>query len=545
MPEFLLLLTSLIAPGAPVPEGPKAPAGGTVDRYAAEYFARMVDQLALQVKEKTVREGVTENELIAGAIQGLYDEVGLPVPDKLKTAVQEAKTSVALVELLAATRIQLGNHPALAGTRSLFAAMNGFKHATDPLSMLVSPRMNAYASVDQDFGIGIEIEGVTGLRWTIYQAENGIASGRYASVGYFGPIPRVDAIPSPAHFPWQVKRVVPGSPAQKGGVKPGDRITHIDRVEVNADNANRVFASFAMPSFVFDPMTGMAMNPDRVIAFQRDNNKPFDVSLKGGGYSPESAFGVIRLNEDKWDCMLDRDEKIGYIRISAIEMDPNGTDSKVADMMEDLMKQGCRGLILDLRWCPGGYVTPGSHIAGMFLKDGAVIAKMQYRTFQNGSNGDLIAHSGSGKYVDLPLALLVGQETTGGGELIASALRDNNRCVVIGQRSVGRASIQNIVDAGFAGVQFKLTTGTSLRPNGKSRQRKPESQPNDDWGIRPDEGLEVPITTDKSLELRREAELQALRPADSRQAMSFDDPEQDPYRHAALVYLRKKLGPAK
>jgi carboxyl-terminal processing protease len=138
--------------------------------------------------------------------------------------------------------------------------------------------------------------------------------------------------------------------------------------------------------------------------------------------------------------------------------------------------------------------------------------------------------------------LLVGSETTGGGELIASALRDNDRCVVVGQRSVGRASVQNVRDAGFAGVQFRVTTGTSFRPNGKNRMRKPDSQPTDDWGIRPDEGLEVPVTADKSAELRRQADLHALRPADSRDALPFDDPAADPYRLTALVYLRKHLG---
>ena len=116
---------------------------------------------------------------------------------------------------------------------------------------------------------------------------------------------------------------------------------------------------------------------------------------------------------------------------------------------------------------------------------------------------------------------------------------------VIGQRTVGRASIQITLDTGYADLQFKLTTGTSIRPNGKNRQRKPDSQPTDDWGIRPDEGLEVPVTLDKSQELRLQAELHAIRPAGNHIALAFDDPYKDPYRLAALVYLRKKLGAGK
>jgi C-terminal processing protease CtpA/Prc len=137
---------------------------------------------------------------------------------------------------------------------------------------------------------------------------------------------------------------------------------------------------------------------------------------------------------------------------------------------------------------------------------------------------------------------LVGNETIGGGELIAAALRDNDRCVLMGQRTAGRASIQNIVDGGFGGLQFKVTTGESFRPNGKPRHRKPDSGPNDEWGLRPDAGLEVPVTKDKSAELRRWADLHALRPADSDEALDFDDPDKDPYRVMALDYLRKKIG---
>ncbi len=138
--------------------------------------------------------------------------------------------------------------------------------------------------------------------------------------------------------------------------------------------------------------------------------------------------------------------------------------------------------------------------------------------------------------------VLIGNETTGGGELIAAGLRDNDRCVLMGQRTVGRASIQNIVDGGFGALQFKVTTGESFRPNGKPRQRKPDSGPTDEWGLKPDEGLEVPVTKDKSAELRRWAELHSLRPADSTEALDFDDPDKDPYRVKALDYLRKKLG---
>jgi hypothetical protein len=534
----IVVCTLLTVCAAPVPVGPPAPSHGRVDRYQAQNFATSVYRLADQIAVLyAVEKKNHPKELMEAAVRGLYEEVGKDVPDDVKAALARSNNSNELITALAEARIALGNDPKLAGAKSLFAAMNGFKYATDPLCKLASPRVNTYASIDQDFGVGIELEGVAGPRWTLYQVEHGVAAGQAAAVGWFGPVPRADEIPIPAQFPWRVTRVIPGSQAQKAGVKPGDVITHLNGVEITAENMNRLFPDFATPRQQFGP-NGL-VGHDRTLTLRRGDAKPFTVQMKTGPYTPESAFGVIRVTDDKWDCLLDRKYKIGYIRLGPIE---TGLDEYFADMMAELAKQGCRALILDLRWCPGGYVTPGTNIAGMFLKDGSVIAKMEYRNpSRAGTPGEIRTLGGGGKYADLPLVVLVGHETVGGGELIASALRDNNRCVVIGQRTVGRASIQNALDAGFGGVQFRITVGTSLRPNGKNRQRLPTSQPTDDWGIRPEPGLEVPVTADKSAQLRKQADLHALRPADSKEALPFDDPNDDPYRLAALTYLRKTL----
>jgi C-terminal peptidase prc len=462
----------------------------------------------------------------------------LQVPKKVRTGIRNTNNSMDRAELLKEVRIALGDHPRLAGSQSLFAAINGFRHATDPLCGLTAARVNGYASVDQEYGIGLELEGVSGTRWAIYLVEYRIAIGLLKPDAYFGKPHRPDAVPSPAVFPWRVKRVLAGSPAQRAGVKPDDLITHFNGAEITAENVDKLFAELANPRASFDMLTGQQAPVERTLTFRRGEDRTFTASLKSETFDPESAFGVWRTAEDKWDCMLDRKSKIGYIRLGAIE---TRVDHKVAEMLADLTKQGCRALILDLRWCPGGYVEPGTQIAGMFLPEGSVIYKMDASP-ATGRGGDLLVPPGGGQFARIPLVLLVGNETTGGGELIASALRDNNRCVVIGQRSVGRATILNSIEAGFLGLQYRITIGTSLRPNGKNRQRTPESQPTDDWGIRPDPGLEVPITADKSADLRRQADLHGLRPAGSREALPFDDPATDPHRLEALKYLRARLG---
>src|SRR5207302_835226 len=132
------------------------------------------------------------------------------------------------------------------------------------------------------------------------------------------------------------------------------------------------------------------------------------------------------------------------------------------------------------------------------------------------------------KFTDVPMVALIGSQTVGGGELIAAALQDNNRAVLIGQRTFGRAAVTQVVETGFGGMKYKVTIGTTLRPNGKPRHRTADSRPTDDWGVRPDSGHLVPVTADLSAELGRWADLQALRPADSREVVAFDDPAKDP-----------------
>jgi carboxyl-terminal processing protease len=524
----------LLAPGAPVPAQPPvaAPKG---DRFKAQEFARIVWQVGDQVALRYAKP-VEMRDLMRAAIRGLYEECGESVPDRVNRALADATGATGMVEVLADVRLLLAEKP-------LAAAVNGFRYATDPACQLTSPRTSAFASSDLDFGIGIELDGASGPRWMLYQAEYRASIGQIPTAGWLGPIPPPTELAAPAAFPWRVSRVIPESPAQRAGVKPGDVITHFGGKEITAKNVDELFLQFALPHPTFDPKTGQQVLPERTFTFRRAGAKPFDAKIKSDSYTPMSAFGVMRTAEDKWDCMLDRDNKIGYIRVGAVEQN---LDVKVGEMLADLERRGCRALILDLRWCPGGYVDPGVRIAGLFLPSDVLIAKMNYRNPQLVGNQPEIRNTfGINKYTKLPLVVLVGQETTGGGELIASALRDNDRCVLIGQRTVGRAYIQSVVDGGFGGLQFKITTGESLRPNGKSRQRKPDSGPLDDWGLRPDAGLEVPVTKDKSLELKHWADLHSLRPADSTEALEFDDALKDPFRSKALEYLKEKLGPPK
>src|SRR4051812_23775986 len=185
----------MIAPAAPVPAQPPVNAP-KADRFRALEFARTVYQVGDQVALRYVKP-VEMKDLIEGAACGLYEECGLPVPDRVLKAIRDAGTAVELVDTLADVRLLLANQPALRGPRALYAAVNGFKHVTEPLCQLVSPRANTFASIDMDFGIGIELDGVAGAPWMLYQVEYKTALGHFAPVGWLDPVPRADAVNAP------------------------------------------------------------------------------------------------------------------------------------------------------------------------------------------------------------------------------------------------------------------------------------------------------------------------------------------------------------
>ena len=135
-----VLLLAPAAPAAPVPAPPPAPAVTAADRNQALNFAHMVYNAAQSVASQyswPVNEPIDPTyftqvkKLLGGSIRGLYEAAGLAVPDDAVRAAHSAANAAELLNALIDTRVRLGNLPALAGPRSLFAAVNGFHHATD------------------------------------------------------------------------------------------------------------------------------------------------------------------------------------------------------------------------------------------------------------------------------------------------------------------------------------------------------------------------------------------------------------------------------
>jgi carboxyl-terminal processing protease len=226
-----------------------------------------------------------------------------------------------------------------------------------------------------------------------------------------------------------------------------------------------------------------------------------------------------------------------YTRFGASNL---GTAQELLHVLQELRRAGMRGLILDLRWSPGGLRDEAVAVASIFL-NGGVIAASKDR------HGALDRHTSIQAlgFVTCPMAVLINGETSGGAELIAAALQDHKRAVIAGQRSLGKGTIQGILSLqlpSLPGASFRLTTATLLRPNGKNLNRFPESKPTDDWGVEPDPQAELRLSPDLTRQLREWWQLQILRPGTNNEVLPLDLPENDPQGQAALKLLlnRKK-----
>jgi carboxyl-terminal processing protease len=486
---------------------------------AGDQFARQLGAIAQMIAREYVRP-IPTSDLYPAAIAGLYDAARRPHPATLLHDLKAAKTEAERIELVKRARAELHAVPGLDDGRDLVAAVSALTAVLDPHSVLVpNGALNGTAtSLAYGFEFDGEAQGVPGR--TGHSGEPRRAAEEPSGTG------------SPP-LPLRVLMVKPGSPAQQAGLRPGDIVRQIDSIAADVHAAAKAFAGLhgAGPD---------KANPGvhHLIVDRAGHKDELRLKLERTEFVPESLFGVTRKSDNAWDYWLDRDGRIAYVRLGAIE---NDSGEQLSELLHDL--GDIRGLVFDLRWCPGGYIDPATQIASTFLESG-VIARMKYRNPDRGENTTLQADAGLVRFKagDFPLLVLVNGETVGGGELIAAALKDNGRAVVAGTRTYGKASIQwPLAVPGLPGYSFKITGGMYTRPSGKNLQRFPDSKPADDWGLRPDPGYEIPMSADLAHKLKELHLLYTLRPGGSREAMDLDDPEGDPQRLRALKLMRKLI----
>src|SRR5271157_3311857 len=279
------------------------------------------------------------------------------------------------------------------------------------------------------------------------------------------------------------------TPAARAGLKPGDLITHLDGDPVQG---------MTLPEAV-DKMRGL-VNSDIKLTIRREGREPFDVKLTRATIKIQSVRSHLE------------GDNIAYIRITTFN---EQTDVGLNNAMKNLKQQAggkLLGVVLDLRNDPGGLLDQAVAVADAFLEKGEIVSTRGRRSEDaqryNARPGDIAA--------GLPVAVLINGGSASASEIVAGALQDHHRAILLGTRSFGKGSVQTIIQLPGHGA-IRLTTARYYTPSGRSIQAK---------GIEPDITVEpAKIELIVEPQFRSEAELKgALKNTDAGAANSPSSP---------------------
>jgi carboxyl-terminal processing protease len=251
-----------------------------------------------------------------------------------------------------------------------------------------------------------------------------------------------------------IVHVIPGSPAERAGIKDGDRIVAVDghtTSELSTDEAASLLTGEEGSYVTVAAIT--PGQPKRELTVRREHVEVpslEDVRIVDAKFAAEKG---LNLSEEELAS------GVAYIRIPAFQK----TTSRDLDAaLWSLHGKGMRTLVLDLRGNPGGLLTAAVEVADKFLQEGGIVST-RGRSPQEDFNYQ--AHYGGTWRV--PLAVLVDHDSASASEIFAAAIKDNNRGAIVGERSYGKGSVQGIFPLGYGGAGVRLTTALFYSPNGQ------------------------------------------------------------------------------
>jgi carboxyl-terminal processing protease len=279
---------------------------------------------------------------------------------------------------------------------------------------------------------------------------------------------------------------MPGSPAAKAGLKSGDHIVAIEGVPTAGIPLEDSIAK----------IKGPAGSKVTLSVRHASGEKPVDIQVARATIAVESVLGDARREDGTWIFRVLAEPRIGYVRLvnftERTEQDLKGVFDSYRQPGE-----GIDALVIDLRGNEGGLLKAAVATCDLLLDDGLIVST-------RGRGGALRESYEAKPGVDLdpqiPIAILIDRQSASASEIVAACLQDHGRAVVVGQRSWGKGTVQNLIEmeGGRTGA-LRLTIASYWRPSGKDIHKRRTSQDADEWGVRPDAGMDVPLTSDQYL----------------------------------------------
>ncbi|QDT65007.1 S41 family peptidase [Calycomorphotria hydatis] len=370
----------------------------------------------------------------------------------------------------------------------LQAAIRGMVNELDPYSSYIPPRQidRFNQEIDQEFGgVGIQVQ--------------------------------ID----PETERLMVSSPLPGTPAYKAGVLAGDIIIDIDGTSTKGMTLDEAVKL----------MKGRAGEPVTLKVAHRGREKIESITVVRDIIQLQTVLGDRYGKGDEWEYFLEGEDKIAYVRLSHFS---RRTAQELRGVVRDLVEGGMKGMILDLRFNPGGLLSQAAAICDMFIESGVIVSTKGRNTPER-----VWEARRGGTFDSFPMVILVNRFSASASEIVSACLQDHDRAVIIGERTWGKGSVQTVIDLGQGNSALKLTTAGYYRPSGKNIHRYPDTKEDEEWGVMPNEGYEVRFTDQDFVAYSGYSRQRDIIGEAKGEPVEFDDPQ----LAKAIEYLNGVLHP--
>jgi carboxyl-terminal processing protease len=332
------------------------------------------------------------------------------------------------------------------------AAINGMLGELDPYSVYVPPaQQEAFdAAIEGSFqGVGLEL--------------NQLPTGQV-----------------------EVVSPIENSPALKAGMMAGDVI-----LKVNGESVE----GMRLPD-VIKRVKGKEGSEVK-LRVRRVTGQELDFSLQRQQITVPTVKGYRRAMDGSWEWFASEDPKIAYIRVTQFTGETYG---KLRAAISEASGKGMKGLIMDLRFNPGGRLESAGQILDMFIEKGVLVS-----TKGRSRPEDTLFATGKDVLPYFPMIVLINGSSASASEIVAGSLMDHKRAIVMGSRSYGKGSVQELVRLDQKSGELKLTVAYYYLPSGRLVHRKRDAT---DWGVVPQ--IAVPVDTATEQKVMRDRYEQEL-----------------------------------
>lgn len=267
------------------------------------------------------------------------------------------------------------------------------------------------------------------------------------------------------------------SPALHAGVLPNDRI-----IQVDGQDVSKMLLPEVSKRLKGIPGTKVSLKVRR----GEESEETALIVIERKTIELKSVVGDHRDADHHWVYRLASQPSVAYVRLKSF-------GEKTVDELEKVLKHldnDFAALVVDLRGNGGGLLYAARDVSDMFLSRGQIVSTRsrdgRIEESYAATLGTLVDH-------DKPIAILIDENSASASEIVAACLQDNHRAIVVGMRSFGKGTVQEIIPLQYGRSALRLTVARYYRPNNKNIHRSIDAGDDDEWGVTPEEGFVIPM----------------------------------------------------